>query len=50
MQQVDLVCSNCLGRVVPYGDGTYGTYEYSGSVFQLDAGAAVAAEEMLASG
>lgn len=45
MQQVDLTCSNCLGRVVPYGDGTYGTPEYSGSVLMLDAGAAVVAKE-----
>jgi hypothetical protein len=41
MQQVDLTCPNCLGRVMPYGDGTYGTCEYCGSVFKLDAGAAV---------
>ncbi len=45
MQQVDLTRPSCLGRVVPYGDGTYGTCEYSGSVFRLDAGAAVAAKE-----
>lgn len=45
MQQVDRTCPNCLGRVVPYGDGTYGTCEYSGSLFKLDAGTAVAAEE-----
>ncbi len=30
---------------MPYGDGTYGTCEYSGSVFKLDADAAVTAEE-----
>lgn len=45
MQQVDLTCPNRLGRVVPYGDGTYGTPEYCGSVFKLDADAAVTAKE-----
>lgn len=45
MQQIDLKCPNCLGKVVPYGDGTYGKCEYCGSVFRLDDGAAVAARE-----
>lgn len=35
MQAVDMRCPNCMGTVVPYGNGTYGRCESCGATFKL---------------